>query len=121
MPRPNQPTVELSPDFYDRVRIEAHRRCGPDGDVRAAQQRIVERALAATLGQLEAEDVQAHSRFCRCGSCAPAIARGTEPAAAAVSPFAAGTEPGTRTVGGRRRAIACVCAEDVECSCGGMR
>ncbi len=101
------PTVPLDPAVHHRLLVEASRRCRDGEDVRAVMARLVERSVAAVLGQLELEDVDVHSRHCRCERCvAPPAPR-----------FADGTMPGTPhrhhftellVEFGRRR---CVCGE----------
>lgn len=63
------PTVPLDPAVYHRLLVEASRRCRDGEDVRAVMSRLIERVVAATLGQLELEDVDAHGRHCRCERC----------------------------------------------------
>lgn len=86
MSSPNSlPAVPLSRDTHERLMVEAYRRCQPGEDVRDRMRALVERALAATLGQLEAEEV--------------------DPGRPPLPRFADGTMPGTE----KRHNVLCRC------------
>ncbi len=113
MARPNYPTVELSPESARRLQIEANRRCGPDEDARDVARGLLERALAAVLGQLEAEDIHRHSRFCGCVACKP-VALGSAPELPAV---VVAIEPSPHE---HRFTVAAGVAGQAGCPCGAL-